>query len=92
MELHLPVSPPATKILQEVINHIKSYKGRVLLIAPFWEAQPWFPTLKVWCPNPLLLGSACLCDNEAAPLLTSLRLNAWSFSRRDSPATSHQRW
>ncbi|KAK8384179.1 hypothetical protein O3P69_009130 [Scylla paramamosain] len=32
-----------------------------------------------WCPNPLLLGSACLVDNDTSPFQSSLKLHAWSF-------------
>lgn len=40
MTVNIPVPPPLTIRLQ-VINRLRKYKGKVLLIAPLWEAQPW---------------------------------------------------
>lgn len=40
MTVNIPVPPPLT-IRLRVINHLRTYKGKVLLITPLWEAQPW---------------------------------------------------
>ena len=77
--------PPASKVLLRVIQLLREYRGRVLLIAPFWEAQPWFRELMLWCPQPLLLGSTCLSTQDTAPLQASLKLHAWSFYGPLSP-------
>ena len=84
--------PPATTVLLKVIAKLRSFKGRTLFIAPYWPAQPWFRELKQACPHPLLLGSACLADNLASPLQTSLRLHAWIFSGKDFGGSSRKMW
>ncbi|KAK3883152.1 hypothetical protein Pcinc_012511 [Petrolisthes cinctipes] len=71
--------PPATSVLLKAILKLHTFRGRVLLIAPLWPAQPWFGELSRWCPHPLQLGSACLSSTLSAPLQASLKLHAWSF-------------
>ncbi|XP_076034771.1 uncharacterized protein LOC143021258 [Oratosquilla oratoria] len=83
--------PPATTVLLKVMQTLRSFKGRVLLIAPYWPARPWFGELMKWCPSPLLLGSACLASSLTAPLQASLRLHAWSFYGELSANSSLQR-
>lgn len=83
--------PPATPVLLKVMQALRSFKGRVLLIAPYWPAQPWFGELMRWCPAPLLLGSACLANGLAAPLQASLQLHAWSFYGELSAKASLER-
>ncbi|KAK3880633.1 hypothetical protein Pcinc_014878 [Petrolisthes cinctipes] len=34
--------PPATSVLLKAILKLRTFRGRVLLIAPRWPAQPWF--------------------------------------------------
>ncbi|MPC62796.1 hypothetical protein E2C01_056887 [Portunus trituberculatus] len=72
--------PPSTKVLLRVCRQLRSYRWRVLLLTPWWPAQPWFSELQQWCPNPLLLGNACLVNSIPTNLQNSLRLHAWSFS------------
>ncbi|MPC60255.1 hypothetical protein E2C01_054294 [Portunus trituberculatus] len=59
---------------------LRSYRGSVLLLAPWWPAQPWFSVLRAWCPNSLFLGTACLLNPLTDKLQSSLRLHAWNFS------------
>ena len=83
--------PPATTVLSKVIVKLRSFQGKALFIAPYWPAQPWFRELVEACPHPLLLGSACLTDNLASPLQTSLRLHAWTFSGKAFRDNSQER-
>lgn len=71
--------PPSTTVLLRVCRHLRTFRGKVLLLAPWWPAQPWFGELQRWCPNPLMLGNACLVNNLPPRLQTTLRLHAWSF-------------
>ena len=72
--------PPATTLMLQVVRRLESYRGRVLLIAPWWETQPWFAPLARWCPAPLPLPGLVLRGVTAIPFMDSLRLHAWSFS------------
>ena len=47
--------PPVTLMLHKIILKFRRFRGKVLLIAPFWTAQPWFHQLIEWCPQPLML-------------------------------------
>ena len=82
--------PPATSVLLQVMTRLRTFRGKVLLVAPYWPAQPWFVELAEWCPHPLLLGSACLASHLAAPLQASLHLHAWSFYGELSATASRQ--
>ncbi|KAK3895260.1 hypothetical protein Pcinc_001010 [Petrolisthes cinctipes] len=43
---HLYLFPPtATSVLLKAILKLRTFRGRVLLIAPLWPAQPWFGEL-----------------------------------------------
>ena len=47
---------PPISLLQRVIGKIEREAGRVLLIAPFWPRQPWFPRLaRLLVEAPVLL-------------------------------------
>ena len=72
--------PPCSSLMVKVCHRLQSFRGRILLIAPYWPAQPWFHKLFKWCPNPLPLGQRCLRNRPEGPLLTTLRIHAWHFS------------
>ena len=71
--------PPSTSLMAQVTHHLRSFRGRVMLIAPLWEAQLWCQELLQWCPNPLQLPQ----DSILAPGMTSLdaffNFHAWIF-------------
>ncbi|XP_063602946.1 uncharacterized protein LOC134778940 [Penaeus indicus] len=67
--------PPLTSIMLRVINHLRSYKGKVLLIAPLWEAQPWIQYLLHWCPQPLPRTGKLLQETRMDHVTEYLRLH-----------------
>ena len=71
--------PPVAQTMLEVFRHLESFRGRVLLVAPRWEAQPWFPALLRRRPRSLPLTGEVLSHECSERFLTSLRLHAWSF-------------
>ena len=83
--------PPTTSLMLAVVRKLEGYRGRVLLVAPRWETQPWFLPLLAWCPSPVPLVGHVLVDESAAPLMDSLRLHAWSFSLGPSVGVACQR-
>lgn len=40
-----------TSTLLRVYHKLEGFQGQVLLIAPFWLAQPWFHRPQSWCPS-----------------------------------------
>ena len=74
--------PPNTSLMLQIIQHLRSYRGRVLLIAPLWKVQPWTHALLKWCPNPYHLQGLILEEISSMDLIKSLNLHAWSFYRQ----------
>ena len=74
--------PPNTRVLLQVANRLEVFRGRALLIAPWWETQPWFPTLLRLGPRTLDLPAGALRQESSLALMTSLRLTAWDFSAK----------
>ena len=72
--------PPNTQIMLKVAHKLTRYRGRALLIAPWWETQPWFPLLLRLRPRTLPLQDNALRQETSSLFMTSLRLHAWNFS------------
>ena len=72
--------PPNTRIMIQVARRLELYQGRALLIAPHWETQPWFSTLRSLRPSTRPLPQDALLQETACHLMKSLRLTAWLFS------------
>jgi hypothetical protein len=78
---------PPTGLIRKVINMILLYRCRIVLIAPFWPDQPWFPDLMrlaVEPPLPLPLNPRLLKQPQK-PIFhlypQRLALHAWLLSR-----------
>ena len=37
---------PPLNMISKVLMHLRSFKGEVLLITPWWPNQPWFPSIQ----------------------------------------------
>ena len=72
--------PPNTRMMLQVARRLKRFKGRALLIAPYWETQPWFPTLQSLGPKSWPLPDDSLLQESSCQLRKSIRLTAWPFS------------
>ncbi|KAG7175698.1 hypothetical protein Hamer_G025500 [Homarus americanus] len=44
--------PHCSKVLLRICHKLRSFKGKVLLLAPYCPAQPWFSELLGWCLHP----------------------------------------
>ena len=77
--------PPTTSLMLAVVRRLEEFRGKVLLIAPWWETQPWFVPLRAWCPAPVPLVGAVLEGVTESALMDSLRLHAWSFYLGPTP-------
>ncbi|MEL7520246.1 MAG: hypothetical protein AAGJ80_01290 [Cyanobacteria bacterium J06553_1] len=72
--------PPSTRLMLQVARRIEQFKGRALLIAPWWETQPWFTILQSRRPASRSLPVNALLQESSSQLMRSLRLTAWLFS------------
>ena len=72
--------PPQTQVVLLMMKKLEHFKGKVLLIAPYWERQPWFPMLIPMGPRHLPLPLNAITQVTAPQLMTSLRLHGWSLS------------
>ncbi len=76
---HIYLFPPF-HMIQLVLCKLQGFRGRVLLVAPFWPARSWFPRLLQWCPAPVPLPPDPLKQPLNKLLQRSLALHAWAFS------------
>ena len=72
--------PPNTRVMLLVARRLEVYPGTALLIAPWWETQPWFPILLGRRPLTWPLPEDALIQETSCLLMKSLRLTAWIFS------------
>ena len=73
--------PPAAAVMTAVCGKLETYKGRVLLVAPLWKAQPWCQRLLRWCPHPLPLNRLAVTGHGILQSGMSSDFHAWSFCR-----------
>ena len=71
--------PPSTSLLLQVCHRLRTYKGRVMLVAPLWKSQPWCHQLLQWCPSPLPLGPQALRGDGVRQSGISCDFHAWIF-------------
>ena len=73
--------PPAAAVMTAVCSRLQDFRGRVLLIAPLWKAQPWCHQLLRWCPRPLPLSRHSISGRGFLQSGMSSDFHVWSFSR-----------
>lgn len=61
-----------------VSSGVMSASLRVLLIAPWWEVQPWCRQLFCWWPSLLPLGHRFFGGKDISWFGTSLQLHTWT--------------
>ena len=72
--------PPHTQVMLRVVSKLEAFRGQAVLVAPYWETQPWFPLLLRLQPRSMPLPLNAISQEQSRQLLTSLRLTAWHFS------------
>ena len=88
---------PPFALISKVLRKVREEGSTILLIAPVWESQPWYPTLLsmlVDFPTLLPTHSDLLTDpfGQHHPLAQSgqLQLAAWTLSGRDTQQKAFQ--
>lgn len=71
--------PPLTNILLNLCATIRSFRGQVILITPYWKTQPWYCTLCSWCSKLTSLRTQALNEEGLGTFERSLQLLAWTF-------------
>ena len=74
--------PPAAVVMSAVCRRLRDFRGKVLLVAPLWKAQPWCQQLLQWCPRPLPLSRNAIVGRGFLQSGMSSDFHVWSFSRR----------
>ena len=80
---------PPWNLIGRVLSQIQSQEARVILIAPVWKTQPWYPVLLGRLTEPPRLLPHPLQVSEAKDLCPQLA--AWHISGRDSEAKTFRR-
>lgn len=78
--------PPSTRLMLQVCQKLRQFRGKVLLIAPHWVNQPWFAFLRQWCPNPRPLLPGDVQGPGLDPSRNFFDFHVWVFSPLCSPA------
>jgi hypothetical protein len=98
--LFLGYAFPPFSLIQRCLNKIRKDRAEMVLIAPIWPAQPWYPVLlSLVCEPPRILPtcSGILSDPLGCPhpLVSSrtLSLAAWRLSGDDMrPRAFREEW
>ena len=75
---------PPVKMMPQVLLKLESFAGLVVLVAPYWPNQSWFPRLQRMCesprrfPHPVLTQTVQGMKHTAGSFLTSA-LRVWIF-------------
>ena len=80
---------PPWNLIGRVIALVRSQKAQVVLVAPVWPSQPWYPTLlEMLVRTPLLLPSRGLIQATHPVNQPEIipRLAAWNISGESTPA------
>ncbi len=79
---------PPWCLMGKVLSLVQTQGAQVILIAPVWKPQPWYPLLLS-----MLIGHPYLIDNPVVNQGPSLnpQLAAWSISGRDTETRSFRR-
>ncbi|KAG7169199.1 hypothetical protein Hamer_G026006 [Homarus americanus] len=80
VDLHLPFSVPLLQGPATGLPHASQLQGEGPPPGSLLAGSIMFSELLGWCPQPLMLGNACLFDLIVARLQRSLHLHAWGFS------------
>ena len=88
---------PPFSLLGLVLQKIQQDRATVVLVAPVFHTQPWFPTLlRMICHQPFLLPKpeSCLSlpkDNQKRHPLTKMRLGCFKISGTPSLVREYQK-
>lgn len=79
---HMNFVNPPFHLIADILKIIVSQKANAVIIAPFWPAQPWFPTLvKVSTAQPLRLSKRMFLGRNPEPLKNKKwEIYAWPVS------------
>ncbi|XP_038046795.1 uncharacterized protein LOC119721003 [Patiria miniata] len=94
--MHAYAFPPIS-LIQRVLTKIETELSRVVLIAPFWPRQPWFPRLlDLLVHSPLILPNRPdLLSQPGSHILhpdpSTLHLCAWMLSKSPSDQRDFRR-
>ena len=84
--------PAIWNLVGKVLAHVQSQQAQVVLVAPVWKTQPWYPLLLsmiVQCPYLINQGPEVIV-HQPQPVLDT-QLAVWNISDRDTESRSFWR-
>ena len=83
---------PPWCLIGQTLAHTRSQQARVVLLAPVWMSQPWYPTLLGMLSDyPTLLPEGVQGPTQATDMPICPQLAIWPISGRDSDARNFQK-
>lgn len=83
---------PPWALIARVLAQVQAQKAQVVLVAPVWKTQPWYPTLlNMLIDLPLLIPQDQEVIVERDPELLVPQLAVWHISGRNTATKSFQR-
>ena len=82
---------PPWCLIGRTLSHVQTQSAQIVLVAPVWKAQPWYPLLlemTMGYPR-LILDNPVVLDQHPSRLLPQLAV--WHISRRDTLVNTFQR-
>ena len=83
---------PPWNMVGKVLAHVQSQQAQVVLVAPVWKTQPWYPLLLsmlVQCPYLISQGPEVIV-HQPQPVLDT-QLAVWNISGRDTESRNFRR-
>ena len=78
------VFPPA-QLMDQLVHHLKDFRGKGVVIASYWPSKPWFTLLSRRCPRSFPLPEGYFLHQETSqgivirPQVFDLMLHAWEL-------------
>ena len=83
---------PPWNLVGRTLAQVQSQQANLVLVAPVWRSQPWYPTLLhmlVDYPRLIISGTEIMVNRDSSLMLPQLAI--WHISGRDTEVSSFQR-
>ena len=83
---------PPWNLVGRTLAQVQSQQANLVLVAPVWRSQPWYPTLLhmlVDYPRLIISGTEIMVNRDSSLMLPQLAV--WHISGRDTDVSSFQR-
>ena len=84
---------PPWCLIGKVLTQVQTQRAQIVLLAPVWKTQPWYPLLlsmAVGCPYLVKEDMEIMLNQDRAPMIQT-QLAVWNISGRDTETKSFRR-